>query len=144
VYGTLMSSAPFHAFALPAQLLQNLTLRSRLAQQTAAEPNNAEQHDLSSQTAATQGSRACNVCLGATFLDVEEQRVHFRSDWHRYNVKIRLRGGKPTSEVDFAKLVDSTSIGTASYAAHLMRTFRSRGFDIWLSLRLGWYQLRRI
>ena len=117
---TRMSST-FHAFALPAELLQNLTLRSRLAQQpTTAEPNNAEQQDLSSQqTATTHGSRACNVCLGATFLDVEEQRIHFRSDWHRYNVKIRLRGGKPTSEVDFAKLVDSTSINNLSYASHL-------------------------
>ena len=107
-------SSSFHVFALPAELFQNLTLRSRLAQQLAtAEPNNAEQQDLSSQqTAPTHGSRACNVCLRATFLDVEEQRVHFRSDWHRYNVKIRLRGGKPTSEVDFAKLVDSTSIVT--------------------------------
>ena len=114
-------SSTFHVFSLPAELLQNLTLRSRLAQQPpTAQPNNTEQQDLSSQqTATTHGSRACNVCLGATFLDVEEQRVHFRSDWHRYNVKIRLRGGKPTSEVDFAKLVDSTSIGTLSYAAHL-------------------------
>ena len=120
-------SSTFHAFALPTELLQKLTLRSRLSQQPAtAEPSNTEQQDLSSQqTATTHGSRACKVCLGATFLDVEEQRVHFRSDWHRYNVKIRLRGGKPTSEVDFAKLVDSTSIGTASYAAHLTRTFRS-------------------
>lgn len=110
---TRMSST-FHVFALPAELLQNLTLRSRLAQQPAtAESNNAtEQQNLSSQQTATHGSRACNVCLGATFLDVEEQRVHFRSDWHRYNVKIRLHGGKPTSEVDFAKLVDSASIHT--------------------------------
>jgi hypothetical protein len=108
-------SSTYHVFALPVQLLQNITLRSRLAQQSAAEPNTAEKQDLSSETAATHGSRTCNVCLGAIFLDVEEQRVHFRSDWHRYNVKIRLRGGKPTSEVDFAKLVDSTSIGTTSY-----------------------------
>ena len=114
-------SSTLHAFALPAELLQNVTLRSRVAQQpTTAEPNNAEQQDLSSQqTATAHGSRACNVCPAATFLDVEEQRVHFRSDWHRYNVKIRLRGGKPTSEVEFAKLVDSTSIGSLSYAAHL-------------------------
>jgi hypothetical protein len=136
-----MSSSTFHVFALPPQLLQNITLRSRVAQQPAAEPNNVEQQDLSSQTAATHGSRACNVCLGATFLDVEEQRVHFRSDWHRYNVKIRLRGGKPTSEADFAKLVDSTSIGSTSYAVNLTRPLRSRGFNIWLCLRLGEYQL---
>ena len=105
-------SSTLHVFALPAELFQNLTLRNRSAQHPAtAEPDNAEQQDLSSQqTPTAHGSRACNVCLGATFLDVDEQRVHFRSDWHRYNVKIRLRGGKPTSEVHFAKLVDSTSI----------------------------------
>ncbi|KAI0255834.1 hypothetical protein BJV78DRAFT_1173686 [Lactifluus subvellereus] len=97
----------FHIFALPPELLQNITLRSHLSQRVTDVSNKAEQQDLSSQTASTHGLRACNVCLGVTFLDVEEQRAHFRSDWHRYNVKIRLRGGKPISEVDFVKLVDS-------------------------------------
>ena len=103
-------SPPIHAFSLPPELLQNITLRSRPSQNTTGIP---EKEDLSSQPRAapvtSSGARACNVCLGATFLDVEEQRTHFRSDWHRYNVKIRLRGGNAVSEVDFAKLVDSTS-----------------------------------
>src|SRR5712671_6361483 len=109
-------SSTIHAFALPDELLQNIILRSRSSQQTTVESDKTEQQDFASQTATTHGSRACNVCIGATFQDVEEQRAHFRSDWHRYNVKIRLRGGKPVSEVDFAKLVDSTCIGTASRA----------------------------
>ena len=101
-------SPSIHAFSLPPELLQNITLRSYLSQNVTEIP---EKEDLSSQprTAPISGARACNVCLGATFLDVEEQRTHFRSDWHRYNVKIRLRGGNSISEVDFAKLVDSTS-----------------------------------
>ncbi|KAI9440530.1 hypothetical protein H4582DRAFT_1937536 [Lactarius indigo] len=99
-------SSSIHAFSLPLELLQNITLRSHPSQKSTSVP---EKVDLSSQpqTAPISGARACNVCLGATFLDVEEQRVHFRSDWHRYNVKIRLRGGNLISEVDFAKLVDS-------------------------------------
>jgi hypothetical protein len=108
-------SSTFHVFSLPADLIQNITLRSRSSQQTTVDSDKAEQQDLSSQTPPAQGSRACNVCLGATFIDVEEQRAHFRSDWHRYNVKIRLRGGKPTSEVDFAQLMDSTCNGSASW-----------------------------
>src|SRR5712671_7397256 len=115
-------SSTIHAFALPDELLQNIILRSRSSQQTTVESDKTEQQDFASQTATTHGSRACNVCIGATFQDVEEQRAHFRSDWHRYNVKIRLRGGKPTSEVDFVKLVDSTYIGTALCAALLTRT----------------------
>lgn len=97
----------FHAFALPPEILHEMTLRSHLSQQDTNVSSKTEQPDLSSQTASIHGSRACNVCLGVAFLDVEEQRAHFRSDWHRYNVKIRLRGGKPVSELDFAKLVDS-------------------------------------
>jgi len=129
-------SSTFHVSALPAELLHNITLRSLLSQQTVVEPEKAERQDPSLQTAPTQGPRACNVCLGATFVDVEEQRAHFRSDWHRYNVKIRLRGGKPTSEIDFAKLMDSTFIGIASCASSLTRPFRSRRLLIWLCIRL--------
>ena len=106
-------SPPIHAFSLPPELLQNIALRSRRSQNTTGIP---EKEDLSSQPrtapVTSSGARACNVCLGATFLDIEEQRTHFRSDWHRYNVKIRLRGGNPVSEVDFAKLVDSTPFGS--------------------------------
>lgn len=129
-------SSTFHAFALPADLLHNITSRSRLSQQPVVEPERTEQQDPPSQTAPIQGSRACNVCLGATFVDVEEQRAHFRSDWHRYNVKIRLRGGKPTSEADFAKLMDSMYIGTGSCTPCPSHPFRSRRFPIWLRLRL--------
>ena len=102
-------SPSIHAFSLPPSLHQNITLRSYLSQKTTSIP---EKEDLSSQPRTTpiSGARACNVCLGATFLDVEEQRTHFRSDWHRYNVKVRLRGGNSISEEDFAKLVDSTSL----------------------------------
>lgn len=137
-------SSTFHVFALPAELLHNITSRSLLSQQTVVEPEKAERQDSSSQTAPTQGSRACNVCLGATFVDVEEQRAHFRSDWHRYNVKIRLRGGKPTSEIDFAKLMDSTFIGITSCAPSLTRPFRSRRLLIGLCIRLRQRQLGRI
>jgi hypothetical protein len=134
-------SSTFHVFALPVEILQKITLRSRLSQQTVVESDKAEQQDLSSQTVPIHGSRACNVCLGATFTDVEEQRTHFRSDWHRYNVKIRLRGGKPISEVDFAKLVDSTCTSTTFCAALLTRTFRPRRLHIWLRLRIGQHKL---
>jgi hypothetical protein len=135
-------SSIFHVFALPTEILQNIALRGHLSHQTAVDPSKAEQQDLPSQTAPTHGPRACNVCLGATFLDVEEQRAHFRSDWHRYNVKIRLRGGKLVSDADFAKLVDGRyKIGTASCAACLTRILRPRRLIIWLRLRLGRRQL---
>ncbi|KAI0272460.1 hypothetical protein BC834DRAFT_999646 [Gloeopeniophorella convolvens] len=95
------------SLVLDSCLLQNIALRSSATQQVAEVIGTPEEQGVSSQAPSAHGSRACNICLGVTFLDVEEQRAHFRSDWHRYNVKIRLNGGKPVSETDFAKLVDS-------------------------------------
>src|SRR6266404_5408614 len=124
-------SSSIHVFSLPPDLLQNITLRSLLSQKSTGV---SDQEHLSSllQTAPISGARACNICLGATFLDVEEQRTHFRSDWHRYNVKVRLRGGNPISEVDFAKLVDSKSpvlrLARPCVRLHIPRP---RRFDIW-------------
>jgi len=40
---------------------------------------------------------------------VDEQRNHYRSDWHRYNVKVRLNGGNVVTEPDFVHLVDGPS-----------------------------------
>lgn len=43
--------------------------------------------------------RSCNTCGGA--FTPGEYRLHFRSDWHGYNVKLKLRGVPPVSEREF-------------------------------------------
>ncbi|KAI0044760.1 hypothetical protein FA95DRAFT_1561878 [Auriscalpium vulgare] len=97
-----MSTFPSNVFSLSPDLVATLTPRSlisqRLTSSDASEPPVAQ--------ITSSGARACNICLGVAFLDVDEQRAHFRSDWHRYNVKLRLKGGKPIAEPDFVKLVD--------------------------------------
>ncbi|KAJ7493452.1 hypothetical protein B0H11DRAFT_1858895 [Mycena galericulata] len=90
-----------HVYSLPVELLDTLTPRNLVGEPRPRSPSPAPLASTS-----TTGSRACNVCNGATFIDVEEQRGHFRSDWHRYNVKTRLNGGQPVSELEFSKLVD--------------------------------------
>ena len=44
-------------------------------------------------------TRACNTCGGA--FAPGEYRAHFRSDWHRYNVKLKMRNAAPVSEEEF-------------------------------------------
>ncbi|THH01046.1 hypothetical protein EW026_g1577 [Hermanssonia centrifuga] len=90
----------YHAFSLPSHLLHTLIPRTTLSQ---PEPPSTPP---SPPPAATNSARACNICLAAVFADVNEQRTHYRSDWHRYNVKIRLNGGSPVGEAQFAQLVD--------------------------------------
>lgn len=92
----------YHVFSLPQEILDTLVLRN-VATKTDTSPRS--ESPVPVQPAAA-GGRACNICLGASFPDVDEQRLHFRSDWHRYNVKMRLSGSNPVSETQFAQLVD--------------------------------------
>ncbi|KAG1804509.1 uncharacterized protein BJ212DRAFT_1393488 [Suillus subaureus] len=92
----------YHVFSLPPELLETLTPRNLISRPPPPEASTLVQ----TTPPVSDNARACNICLGATFADVTEQRTHFRSDWHRYNVKIRLRGGSPVTEPAFAQLVD--------------------------------------
>ncbi|KDQ19085.1 hypothetical protein BOTBODRAFT_103232 [Botryobasidium botryosum FD-172 SS1] len=107
-----MLREPLHIFSIPPPVLHALAPR---ASQLLAVPSNTPPRLPSPappQTlSATNGALSCNLCFGATFSDVDEQRSHFRSDWHRYNMKARLRDGKsqPVAEAEFANLVDGFS-----------------------------------
>lgn len=107
-----MQTSQYHLFSLPQDLLDSITLRNLV---NLPKPRTPSPEPLPSEVAS--GQRACNVCLGATFQDVEEQRNHFKSDWHRYNVKSRVNGGKSVEEIAFNQLVeglDDSLSGSAS------------------------------
>ncbi|KAF9045715.1 hypothetical protein BDZ89DRAFT_979558 [Hymenopellis radicata] len=95
-----------HVFRLPVELLDTLTPRN-LWNQSASE-NDTQQAPLPTPnpTPVASASKSCNICNAVNFLDVEEQRSHYRSDWHRYNVKTRLAGGDAVDEAAFGRLVD--------------------------------------
>jgi len=44
-------------------------------------------------------TKPCNTCGGS--FTPGEYRSHFRSDWHRYNVKLKMKGVAPISEREF-------------------------------------------
>ncbi|KAF8920695.1 hypothetical protein CPB85DRAFT_1272507 [Mucidula mucida] len=72
-----------HVFRLPVEIIDTLTPRN-LWNQSA--PENDTQEALSPKpkpTSLAPGSKSCNICNGVNFIDVEEQRSHYRSDWHR-------------------------------------------------------------
>lgn len=47
----------------------------------------------------------CLACQIA-FETADEQRSHYRSDWHRYNLKRKVAGVAPVSESEFLERVD--------------------------------------
>ena len=97
----------YNVFSLPSQLVDTLTPRTLIGQPSPREPSPPPP-----KITPTSNVKGCNICLGAAFADVDEQRAHFRTDWHRYNVKIRLTGGNPVTEVAFTQLVGGTHLLT--------------------------------
>lgn len=85
------------------------TINPDLIDESSEKPQNDVTEDVNLNVSS---SLTCNMCLGASFSDVGEQRLHFKSDWHRYNVKVSLQlakskssGAKPVNEEEFSKLV---------------------------------------
>lgn len=113
-----MSTSNYHVFAIPAHLLENLTIRNLTGQESTINSSPVPISEITPPS--TSGSRSCNICLGITFVDVDEQRTHFRSDWHRYNVKVHLNGGRPVTEPDFAQLVDGVFCSSLAIVSDLV------------------------
>lgn len=77
----------------------------------------AQPVDIRDDTETTQGkpedtalehsvasTTSCALCK-VSYLNVQEQRVHARSDQHRYNLKAQLRGNPTLDEAQFTKAV---------------------------------------
>jgi ribosome maturation protein SDO1 len=67
----------------------------------------SEEQQQKGQETTTTTSKSCNTC-GGSFASAPLYRAHFRSDWHRYNIKLKLKGITPVSEQEFL-LCDSNA-----------------------------------
>jgi hypothetical protein len=106
---TAIMSSHWHVFSLPPELIQTLVPRTLALPEQQPEPE-PEPEQAPAPAPAPTSALSCAACLGITFRDVDEQRAHVRSDWHRYNVKTRLAGGKPVDEPAFALLVSGACV----------------------------------
>lgn len=81
--------------------------------QYAAWPNDDPSTSSQELSAPRMASRAiCVACgigtgLAPPFSSFEEQRAHWRTDWHRYNMKRRDAGLKPVKESEFEAIIES-------------------------------------
>ncbi|KAF7554143.1 hypothetical protein G7Z17_g3103 [Cylindrodendrum hubeiense] len=98
---------PLYVYDLPPEVLDTLTQKSDADTDAIAaiEPTSPSSSDSSATSdSSLVGSQACSLC-GLTFTTHLDQRGHLKSDLHHYNLKQKLRGQKPVSEVEFEKLV---------------------------------------
>lgn len=93
-------STPLYVCALPKSIVDTVQLRS--ADAAEEEDKDAKKPLPSEAPAATRpaearrgaGIPACTLCPGCEpFASLGEQRAHFRSLWHRYNLVLKQRGG---------------------------------------------------
>ncbi|BBN19387.1 ankyrin repeat and zinc finger domain-containing protein 1 [Marchantia polymorpha subsp. ruderalis] len=93
-------------------------LGQELAGLSVANRDEQTQDDAGDQNASQSGDAGddsltrftCNRCR-FLFQTWDEQRAHFKSDLHRFNVKRRSRGKEPISEDDFTKVAEGGSKG---------------------------------
>jgi len=57
-------------------------------------------HDIQLQNLSISDTLACTTCQ-IQFVDRTEQILHFKSDWHRFNLKRKLRNQQPLSSEKF-------------------------------------------
>ncbi|KAE8148595.1 putative C2H2 finger and ankyrin domain protein [Aspergillus avenaceus] len=97
---------PLYVYDLPQELLATLSYKSDdqaipAEDSQVSAPENPEEAPQEHEIASSTSCALCKV----SFLNVQEQRSHVRSDHHRYNLKAQLRGNPTFDEVQFNKAV---------------------------------------
>jgi hypothetical protein len=95
---------PLYLFDLPKSLLDSLVLKSQqtnLEESIPEEPKNEEKL----QDLTTSSATSCSLC-NVSFNNVQDQRQHFKSDLHKFNLKQKTKGLTPVSEIEFEKLLE--------------------------------------
>ncbi|GAA6062108.1 hypothetical protein JCM10212_000862 [Sporobolomyces blumeae] len=108
-----------YAFSLPPDLVEHLSPRQLVIppdhplhpsnQLPPPPPSTLPPPSQGDATPSATGAYTCAL-TGASFDSLQALRDHYKSDWYKYNVKLRLEG-KPTrvSEQEFNDLVDDLS-----------------------------------
>lgn len=75
-----------------------------------------ETTNVTAAAAAAPGAKTCNTCVGAAnaFATAAEYRAHFRSDWHRFNQKLKLQGAAAISLEEFRRCDSESFFATTS------------------------------
>ncbi|KAK9320576.1 hypothetical protein V1517DRAFT_340611 [Lipomyces orientalis] len=107
-------TSPFYVYSLPESLLSSLVPIS--FEPTSSAPVTSEQQALPIQSSLTQSSdplpqssestsKQCNTCnYSAT--STEEQRDHYKSDYHKFNVKRKVLGLPAVGGPEFETMLD--------------------------------------
>ncbi len=103
----LAAGVPWPAGATIALLCPLCGRRASSLERLRTTEQQQQQQQQQSGEGAGSTCLACGIGVGTPGFSVaEEQRQHFKTDWHRYNVKRRLAKQPPVSEEQFEGMLD--------------------------------------
>ncbi|SPQ19548.1 1d862f8d-a700-4f42-a993-38c3c5d6538e [Thermothielavioides terrestris] len=111
---------PLYLYDLPPEILDSLALKPEAglpgqndqASADSVPPSGGQSPGPIPNSAGPEnvlGSQACSLC-GLSFVTVQEQKDHLKTDLHYYNLKQKMHGLKPVSEAEFEKLVEENDV----------------------------------
>jgi hypothetical protein len=103
---------PLYLYDLPPEVLNSLALKPDAGLMEDVPTTAAPSPDQAPGPASAEnvlGSQTCSLCA-MSFVTVQEQRDHLKTDLHYYNLKQKMNGLKPVSEAEFEKLVDENDV----------------------------------
>jgi hypothetical protein len=95
-------------YSLPPAILSNLAVRTIAELDEPAIDAGPSKRPPPPPSTAT-GALSCQSCPNTSFETVEEQRNHFKTDWHRYNAKARIEGKKVVKGEEWDDMADGIS-----------------------------------
>lgn len=146
-----------YAFSLPSDLLPHLQPRKLVIPPThPLHPSNALPIPPTplenTQKKQSDGAYVCAL-TGASFSDVIGLKEHYKTDWYKYNVKLKLQGKTtPVGEEEFNHLVESTlfennnsslSFFLSTHLITQLFSYRSIRFYLWFRIHLDPFRSRR-
>jgi ribosome maturation protein SDO1 len=79
---------------------EELTKPQQAAATTTTTTTTVSPPTLDSSVPINVNAKSCNTC-GGSFVGAAAYRAHYKSDWHRYNQTLKLKGVAPVSEKEF-------------------------------------------
>lgn len=67
----------------------------------------------------------CTACA-TSFATVDQQRLHYRSEWHNYNLKQKLNNAKTVTESEFNRIKQGGNMHKDFWAHTIKRFTRGR------------------
>jgi hypothetical protein len=95
---------PLYLFDLPPEILSSLTVASKEQpqQEPSPTPDPIVRQSLNEDGIAITTS--CTLCR-VSFANVQDQRQHVKSDFHRYNLRLSIKQQPPIDESTFVRLI---------------------------------------